>query len=106
MIGVFKSLGMRNGELIKVFFWHGTYIYIRGFIIGNIIGIGVVLIQFLWQPLKLDQDSYYLSYVPVQIDWIRYLLINIGTFIVCVPVILLPSIILTKISPVKAIRLD
>lgn len=106
MVGIFKALGMKNFELIKIFFWHGTYIYVRGVIIGNIIGIGLVLIQYFWQPLKLDQDSYYLSYVPVQIDWMRYLLINIGTFIVCVPVILLPSLIVTKISPVKAIRLD
>ena len=106
MVGIYKALGMNNWELIKIFFWHGTYIYSRGFIIGNIIGIGFVLIQFFWQPLKLDQDSYYLSYVPVQIDWIRYALINLGTFLVCVPVILLPSLIVTTISPVKAIRID
>jgi lipoprotein-releasing system permease protein len=106
IVGILKSLGMSNWELIKTFFWHGTYIYIRGVIIGNIIGIGLVLIQFFWQPLKLDQDSYYLSYVPVHIDWLRYALINVGTFIVCAPIILLPSLVVTKISPVKAIRLD
>lgn len=106
IVGILKSLGMKNWDLVKTFFWHGTYIYIRGVLIGNIIGIGLVLIQFLWQPLKLDQDSYYLSYVPVNIDWMRYALINIGTFLVCVPIILLPSLIVTKISPVKAIRLD
>jgi lipoprotein-releasing system permease protein len=64
------------------------------------------MIQFFWQPLKLDQDSYYLSYVPVHIDWIRYLAINVGTFLVCAPIILLPSLVVMKISPVKAIRLD
>ncbi len=106
VVGILKSLGMNNWELIKTFFWHGTYIYIRGVIIGNIIGIGLVLIQFLWQPLKLDQDSYYLSYVPVHIDWMRYILINVGTFLVCAPIILLPTFIVIRISPVKAIRID
>jgi lipoprotein-releasing system permease protein len=106
VVGVLKSLGMNNWELIKTFFWHGTYIYTRGVIIGNIIGIGLVLIQFIWQPLKMDQDSYYLSYVPVYIDWLRYLLINIGTFIVCTPIILLPTLVVIFVSPVKAIRMD
>lgn len=106
VVGILKSLGMNNWELIKTFFWHGTYIYTRGVIIGNIIGIGLVLIQFIWQPLKLDQDSYYLSYVPVNIDWMRYILINVGTFLVCAPIILLPTLIVIRISPVKAIRLD
>lgn len=106
MIGIYKALGMKNWDIIKIFFWHGTYIYSRGFIIGNLIGIGMVFIQFYWHPVKLDQDSYYLSYVPMHIDWLRYLLINIGTFIVCVPVILLPGLVVTKISPVKAIRID
>jgi lipoprotein-releasing system permease protein len=106
IVGILKSLGMSNWELIKTFFWHGTYIYTRGFIIGNIIGVGLVLIQFFWQPLKLDQDSYYLSYVPVNIDWLRYILINVGTFLVCAPIIFLPTLMVVKISPVKAIRLD
>jgi len=106
IVGILKSLGMNNWMLVKTFFWHGTYIYIRGVLIGNLIGIGVVMIQFFWQPLKLDQDSYYLSYVPVHIDWIRYLAINVGTFLVCAPIILLPSLVVMKISPVKAIRLD
>lgn len=106
VVGILKSLGMSNWGLIKTFFWHGTYIYSRGFIIGNIIGIGLVLIQFFWQPIKLDQNSYYLSYVPVSVDWVRYLLINVGTFLVCAPIIFLPTLIVVKISPVKAIRLD
>ena len=106
IVGILKSLGMSNWQLVKTFFWHGTYIYLRGFIIGNIIGIGLVLLQFYWHPVKLDQDSYYLPYVPVQVDWIRYLLINAGTFLVCAPIILLPSFIVIRISPVKAIRLD
>ena len=106
IVGILKSMGMNNWELIKTFFWHGTYIYSRGVIIGNIIGIGLVLVQYFWHPLKLDQDSYYLSYVPVNIDWLRYILINVGTFMVCAPVILLPTLIVVRISPVKAIRLD
>jgi len=106
VVGILKSLGMSNWGLIKTFFWHGTYIYSRGFIIGNIIGIGLVLIQYFWQPIKLDQNSYYLSYVPVSVDWVRYLIINVGTFLVCAPIIFLPTLIVVKISPVKAIRLD
>jgi lipoprotein-releasing system permease protein len=106
IVGILKSMGMSNWELIKTFFWHGTYIYTRGFIIGNIIGIGLVLIQYFWHPIKLDQDSYYLSYVPVNVDWIRYIVINIGTFLVCAPIIFLPTLIVIKVSPVKAIRLD
>ncbi len=105
-IGVLKALGMNNWGIQKVFLWHASFIIIRGMLIGNIIGIGLVLIQHFWHPILLDQNAYYLPYVPVEVDWIRYLSINIGTFVICVLALVIPSFVVSRITPVKAIRLD
>lgn len=106
MIGVLKALGLPNWGIQKVFLWHASYIILRGMIIGNLIGIGLVLVQFIWHPIKLDQDSYYLSYVPVDVDWFRYIMINVATFLICIVALVIPSFVISRITPVKAIRMD
>lgn len=106
MIGVLKALGLNNWGIQKVFLWHASYIIIRGMVIGNLIGIGLVMIQYWWQPIKLDQDSYYLSFVPVSVDWLRYLIINATTFLICLLALIIPSFVVSRITPVKAIRMD
>lgn len=104
MIGILKSLGATNWMIQKVFVYHGAYILLIGFIIGNVIGIGLALLQDYTHIISLSEESYYVSYAPVAINVLHILLINLGAFVVCTLVLLLPSYLVSRISPVKAIR--
>ena len=103
MIGVLKSLGCSNFELRKVFLYVATFLIGKGLVIGNIIGIGLCLIQHFFHVIKLDPENYYLEWVPVSINVVEILAINIGTVIIALAVLILPSALVANISPVKAI---
>ena len=78
----------------------------RGLFWGNLIAISLLLIQKIFGVIQLNQENYYVNEAPVSINLLHILLLNIGTVIVCLLVLLIPSYIITKISPVKAIRFD
>jgi lipoprotein-releasing system permease protein len=103
MIGILKALGMRNKSIRKVFVIHGGILIASGFILGNILAIIIIATQNHYGFLKLPQQNYYLSEVPMYFPTIKIVLLNITTFILCYTSMILPSIISTKISPVKAI---
>ena len=103
MVGILKALGMRNKSIRKVFVIHGGILIASGFILGNILAIIIIAIQNHYGFLKLLQENYYLSEVPMYFPTIKIVLLNITTFILCYTSMILPSIISTKISPVKAI---
>lgn len=106
MIGILKALGADNWMVRKIFLYNAFYLIVRGLFWGNVIGIGLVLIQQYFGVIKLDPESYYVNVAPVHLDW-RYLLaLNVGTAFICLLVLLVPSYIITKISPVKAIRFE
>ncbi len=104
MIGMLKSMGTSNGSLRKIFVYTAARLIGKGMLWGNIIGIGICLIQKYGKIIGLNQESYYISYVPVHISIPDILLLNAGTFIVCTAMMLLPTMILSGITPVKAIR--
>ncbi|MDP4266079.1 MAG: ABC transporter permease [Bacteroidota bacterium] len=106
MIGILKSLGATNYSVRKIFIYNATYIIGRGLIWGNIIGILLCIIQQKTGMIKLSQESYYVSVVPINLDYLYLILLNIGTMAICLLALLLPSFIITKITPVKAIRAD
>lgn len=106
MIGILKALGSSNWSIRKVFLYNATYLIGLGLIWGNIIGIGLLFAQKYFKLIPLDPAVYYVTEAPVYISFDYILLLNIGTFIVCLLMLLIPSIIITKISPVKAIRFD
>lgn len=103
-VGILKALGTANISIRRIFIYCATYITLQGIIIGNIIAIGLALIQKYYGLIKLDQQSYYVSQIPINIDFGLVLLINLATFIICVLVLIIPSMIIARISPVKAIR--
>lgn len=105
-IGIMKALGMRNWGLRRIFIYHAAYIVLRGLIIGNVLGIGLALIQMIWAPVKLNQESYYLPVVPVELNVWHIIFLNLGTLVACVLALLFPSYLVTRISPVRAIRID
>lgn len=106
MIGILKSLGMPNWNVRKVFLYNALNLIIKGLVIGNIVGIGLCLLQLQFGFFKLPEESYYVSEVPIQLNLYSIIILNIGTLIVCFLMLILPSYVITKISPVKAIRFD
>ena len=106
MIGILKALGAGNSSVRKIFIYHAFYLIIRGLFWGNLLGIGILLIQKYFGIVKLNPENYYVNEAPVYLHFGYILLLNIGTVAVCLIVLLVPSYIITKISPVKAIRFD
>ncbi|MGB3607498.1 MAG: FtsX-like permease family protein [Psychroserpens sp.] len=107
MIGILKALGSSNWSVRKVFLYNATYLIGLGLLWGNLIGLGLLFIQQQFSVLKFpDPEQYYVSVIPVYISIDYIILLNIGTFFACLVMLLIPSVIITKISPVKAIRFE
>ncbi len=106
MIGILKALGSSNWSIRKVFLYNATYLIIIGLFWGNLIGLGLLLIQKYFNIIPLNPEEYHVSSVPVYLSVFYILALNIGTFILCLLMLLIPSYIITRISPVKAIRFD
>lgn len=106
MIGILKALGSSNAGIQKIFLYKAAYLIFQGLIIGNILGIGFCYYQLQTKIITLDAESYYLNFVPINLDWGAIAGINIGAFVICILAMVLPSLMVSKISPVKAIRFD
>ncbi|MDB5125218.1 MAG: lolE 1 [Mucilaginibacter sp.] len=104
MIGMLKAMGSTNWLLQKVFLYNAFYLISFGLLLGNVFGIGLGLIQYHSRFLKLDQASYYMNFVPIQFNWTDIVLLNIGTLLICLVVMTGPSMLVTRITPLKAIR--
>ena len=106
MIGILKALGTSNLGIRKIFIYNATYLIVLGLFWGNLIGLGLLFIQKYFNFFPLDSETYYVSTVPVYINVGYILLLNIGTFALCLLMLLIPSYIITRISPVKAMRFE
>jgi len=106
MIGVLKALGARNLSIRRIFLYNAAYIIGKGMLFGNIVGLCLCLLQKYFSIVTLPQESYFMSVVPINLSIIHILILNAGTLIACTLMLVLPSFIVTRISPVKAIRFD
>lgn len=106
LIGTLKALGSQNWHIRKVFIYHSLYLILRGMFWGNLIGLSLCWIQKQFQILELDKSTYYMSYVPIDLNIAHILALNIGTFIVCWLMLIIPSYLISKINPIKAIRFE
>ncbi len=106
MIGILKALGANNWSMRKIFLYNAFYLILRGLFWGNCIGIGVLLIQKYSGIIQLNPENYYVNQAPVYFNLVYILALNILTIAICLLVLLIPSYIITKISPVKAIRYE
>ncbi len=104
MVGILKTLGSSNKEIQKVFLYNASYLIVRGLIWGNIIGLGLLLIQKFFKIIELNPETYYVSTVPVNINLFHILMLNIGTLVLCLVMLLVPSMIVSKIHPSKSIK--
>lgn len=104
MVGVLKAIGSKDWGIQKIFLYHATIISCTGIIIGLFFGIGICLLQQYTSFLKMDESAYYVSVAPVQIIWWQVALVCAATLVVCFISLLLPTIFVKSISPVKAIQ--
>jgi len=104
MIGILKAIGATNWNIQKVFLYNAFYLIGLGLLLGNLFGIGFGLFQYYTHFLKLDQASYYMSFVPVQFNSADIIFLNVGTLLICLLVLTGPSMLVTRIDPVKAIQ--
>nr|WP_074590567.1 FtsX-like permease family protein [Pedobacter antarcticus] len=104
MIGMLKAFGMRDADVMKVFLYNAVYLVGLGLILGNILGLGLAFLQQYTHVFKLDQTSYYLNYVPIELHLSDVLMLNAATLIICLVVLVIPSMLVSRISPLKAIR--
>lgn len=106
MIGVLKALGARNGTIRKTFLWFAVFIIGKGMLIGNAIGLGLIILQKLTGVIKLDAATYYVDTVPVELSIPAILLLNAATLILCVFVLIAPSFLASKVHPAKSMRYE
>jgi len=104
MIGILKALGMQNTGIRRVFLINAAYIIGQGLFWGNLVGATLCIIQQKYGIITLPQESYYVSVVPVNLDLENILFLNAGTVVVCLAMLLVPSFVTSRISPVRAIR--
>ncbi|NAS14277.1 ABC transporter permease [Poritiphilus flavus] len=107
MIGILKALGSANWSIRKVFLYNAAYLISVGLLWGNIIGLGIIWVQHRYRIFKFpNPKEYYIDYIPVHVDLPSVLLLNLGVLLLCLLMLLVPSYIITKISPVKAIKFE
>ncbi|PWL38094.1 transmembrane permease [Flagellimonas aquimarina] len=107
MIGVLKALGSENWSIRKVFLYNATYLIAIGLLWGNGIGLTLLYLQDKFRLFKFpNPEEYYIEYIPVHIDISTVLLLNLGVMLLCLVMLLVPSYIITKITPVKAIKFE
>jgi lipoprotein-releasing system permease protein len=104
MIGILKALGSYSTSIRKIFLYNAAYLIIKGLFWGNIIGLLLIFIQYYFEVIKLDPETYYVSVMPVYISFTAILLLNLGTLFLCFLMLIIPSYIITKIEPSKAIK--
>jgi lipoprotein-releasing system permease protein len=104
MIGLLKALGARNHTVRSVFLYHGVIITFFGLLLGNICGLFIAWLQNQTGFIKLPEDAYYISQAAVDIVWWQIAAVNIGTFVICFLVLLIPTIIIKRVQPIKAIQ--
>jgi lipoprotein-releasing system permease protein len=104
MVGMLKAMGMHNSGIQEVFIYQAGYIVLIGLIFGNALGLGLAFLQQATGFFKLPEESYYMSVAAIDLRWWEVVLINLSTFAICVIVLLIPSLIIRRITPVKAIQ--
>ena len=104
MIGMLKAMGASNWAIQKVFLYNAFYLISLGMLFGNMFGLGFGYFQSQTHFFTLDPGAYSMSFVPIQFNWIELVILNICTLIICLLVMIGPSMLVTRIEPVKAIQ--
>ncbi|HLG02096.1 MAG TPA: ABC transporter permease [Bacteroidia bacterium] len=104
MIGTLKALGSSDGRIIVIFLLHASWLILLGIVCGNILGLSLCWIQSTYGLAKLDEASYYVKAVPIAVNWLHWVFLNVTAFTGCLVALLIPALIILRISPMRAIR--
>jgi lipoprotein-releasing system permease protein len=105
-IGLLKAMGSSNWAIRQIFLYQAIYLIGLGLLLGNLLGIGLALIQQYTHLIPLDQESYYMNFVPIELHFIDVIALNAATFAICLLVLIIPSMLVSRILPVKALRFN
>lgn len=105
-IGMLKAMGATNWSIRKIFLFQAAFLIVRGMFIGNLIGVSLCLVQDYFGLVSLDPTVYFLDTVPVELTFFNWFLINLITFSVCMIALIIPSYVVTRISPAKSIKFN
>ena len=106
MVGILKALGSSNLSVRKVFLYNAGYLILKGLFWGNLIGLSILLIQKYFGVITLNPETYYVTVAPIYLNAWYILMLNIGTLILCLLMLIIPSIIISKINPAKSIKFE
>ncbi|MBD5193233.1 MAG: ABC transporter permease [Paramuribaculum sp.] len=105
-IGLLKAMGADNSLVRAIFIVMAERLVVRGLVIGNIIGLGLLFVQHKWHLIPLDPEAYYLAFVPVEINWWYIVALNVGVAVVSCLMLILPSQMISTLSPARSIRYE
>jgi len=106
MIGMLKALGARNAAIRHTFLWFAVFIISRGLILGNLLGVGLVILQQQTGFIRLDPANYYVDRAPMELNWTIILALNAATLIICILVLIAPSFLISHIHPARSMRYE
>lgn len=106
MIGMLKALGASNGLIRSIFVYSGVNLILKGLLLGNVLGLGLCYIQYTFKLIELNPRDYYMSFVPISWHWEVVVLLNVLTLGLVTLILLLPTMAISRITPIKAIRFD
>lgn len=106
MVGILKAMGSNNVSIRKVFMYNAAYLILKGLFWGNLIGLSILLIQKYFGVITLDPETYYVNEAPIYLDVWYILFLNIGTLTLCLLMLIVPTIIISKINPAKSIKFE
>lgn len=105
-IGILKAIGAKDSSLRKVFIYNAAYLIVMGLFFGNLLGLGIALLQQHFGFLSLPQEAYFIDQVPIKINLLYLIVLNFATLLTCVLMLIIPSGIVSRISPARAIRYE
>ena len=105
-IGLMKTFGASNRSIRRIFLFQAGYLILRGMVLGNAVALGIYFIQKYTGILTLNPDVYYLSQVPMELNFLTFIFLNLGTFVLCILALMIPSIIIARVNPIKTIRFN
>jgi lipoprotein-releasing system permease protein len=103
-VGIMKALGARTSFISKLFIIQSAYVVAFGVLLGNIFGITICLLQRYFQFIRLDEETYFVSYAPIYFDWFYIATISISVFVIAVVTLVIPTIIISNIKPSRVLR--
>lgn len=101
-----KAIGAAQISIKKIFLYHAFYLLRKGLILGNGIGLSLIGIQHFFAPIQLDPEHYYVKSLPVLLSPENWLMINLFSIVICMSMLIIPSLLIQKVDPIKALRYE